>query len=100
MDEKRCSKCGEIKPFSEFNKQKDHKYGLSAHCKKCISEYYKKYRLRINSTKRYKGRAKRLSSWIEWDLYEKLKREARKYDMSVSKLVLGAIVFYFDNYKD
>lgn len=35
MNEKKCSKCGEVKPFEEFHKQKNGKYGLASQCKEC-----------------------------------------------------------------
>jgi NAD-dependent SIR2 family protein deacetylase len=35
METKRCSRCGEEKPITEFNKQSDHKDKLSSHCKAC-----------------------------------------------------------------
>ena len=37
---KKCSKCGELKPFSEFHKKKNTKDGLRLECKKCMKEYY------------------------------------------------------------
>ena len=38
--EKRCSKCGEVKPVSEFSKHAAHKDGLKSQCKACCSKYY------------------------------------------------------------
>jgi hypothetical protein len=38
---KNCTKCNEEKPFSEFQKRKASKDGLTAACKKCLSEYDK-----------------------------------------------------------
>ncbi len=32
---KRCSKCKQIKPASEFHKNRSQKYGLAAYCKRC-----------------------------------------------------------------
>ncbi|MFP3041857.1 hypothetical protein LQZ19_08550 [Treponema primitia] len=40
---KRCSKCGELKDESEFNKKSASKDGLTSHCKECASKYYQKY---------------------------------------------------------
>jgi len=41
---KRCSKCGETKPFSEFYKNKTWKDGLSWWCKKCDDKSNTKWR--------------------------------------------------------
>jgi hypothetical protein len=38
--EKRCNKCKEIKPVSEFGKEKRAKNGYKPRCKKCSNEYY------------------------------------------------------------
>lgn len=32
---KKCSKCGEVKPYSEYYKRKDRKIGIKPECKKC-----------------------------------------------------------------
>ncbi|MCK5608345.1 hypothetical protein KAR91_41065 [Candidatus Pacearchaeota archaeon] len=40
---KRCSKCGEKKSFSEFNKKSTAKDNLDSWCKKCTAECHKKY---------------------------------------------------------
>ncbi|KKL06398.1 hypothetical protein LCGC14_2596430 [marine sediment metagenome] len=41
---KRCSKCKEVKPFSEFNKNRNNKDGLRFCCKECKMIIDKKYR--------------------------------------------------------
>jgi len=41
--EKRCTKCGEVKPLKEFHKAKSHKDGFLYHCKRCVNEYDRKY---------------------------------------------------------
>jgi len=43
-DFKRCSKCGEEKPLSEFYRSKNHKDGLQYWCKGCVKEYQQEYR--------------------------------------------------------
>jgi len=43
MESKRCSKCGEIKPVSEFSKNKSKKDGLQDWCKTCLNEGNKRY---------------------------------------------------------
>ena len=42
---KRCSRCGEIKPLSEFNRKKSEPDGLKRWCKKCSAESLKTYRM-------------------------------------------------------
>jgi len=37
---KKCSNCGELKPFSEFHKHPKGKYGVRSQCKICRKEYY------------------------------------------------------------
>lgn len=39
MDEKKCSKCSEIKLLSEFSKQKSSKSGYKYNCKSCDKDY-------------------------------------------------------------
>jgi len=36
-EEKTCTKCKEVKPFSEFHKRSAHPTGRAAHCKRCVS---------------------------------------------------------------
>ena len=43
-DFKRCSKCGEEKPLSEFSRSKNYKDGLQYWCKGCVKEYQQEYR--------------------------------------------------------
>lgn len=43
VQSKVCTKCGEDKPFSEYYKHKEGKYGLRSSCKQCIADYGKKY---------------------------------------------------------
>lgn len=41
MIEKSCTKCQEVKPLTEFDKQKSGKYGRRSHCKSCREAYRK-----------------------------------------------------------
>lgn len=43
MQEKQCSKCEEIKSFSEFHKNKTGKFGLKSHCKICRGKHMNAY---------------------------------------------------------
>lgn len=43
-----CSKCKESKPFSEYHKAGSRsKHGIQSQCKSCVSEYGKKYRIKL-----------------------------------------------------
>ena len=44
MTEKKCGRCGEIKPVSEFTKNKSRKDGLNVYCKSCVSKIYPTYK--------------------------------------------------------
>lgn len=43
MTSKYCTKCKELKPFSEFCKDKNRIYGLNHYCKECQRQASKKY---------------------------------------------------------
>jgi len=43
MEEKKCSKCGKIKPVGEFYKNKEYVTGITSQCKKCHSQNLKRY---------------------------------------------------------
>ena len=49
---KKCSNCGELKPFSEFSKDKCSKDGLQSNCKKCRKEYYENNKEKILKQKK------------------------------------------------
>src|SRR5210317_1377429 len=40
---KTCTKCKEVKDFSDFNKDKTHKDGLQSQCKSCKKQYLKRW---------------------------------------------------------
>lgn len=49
---KKCSKCGEWKPISEFSKDKCSKDGLHSRCKMCKKEYYENNKEKILKQKK------------------------------------------------
>ncbi len=51
--EKRCTKCGEMKPLDQFFRDKKGKYGRKSVCKACVADYKKEYSKR-NASKRSK----------------------------------------------
>lgn len=50
---KRCSRCKQWKPISEFSKRKESKDGLQPWCKKCKSEYRKERQRARDNLSRY-----------------------------------------------
>ena len=62
MERKRCTKCGAVKPVTEFYTRKEGRSGLRSHCKVCKREYQRKYyqrraRVRNRYRRRKAGRA-------------------------------------------
>lgn len=43
---KKCAICKELKPLSEFNKNKRKKDGLSTDCRECVKVYLEEYRIK------------------------------------------------------
>jgi len=83
---KKCSKCGEIKPFEEFYKDKSHKDGYRSICKKCIKENNKKW---YEENKEYMKEYNK--KWYEenkenWNKYvKKYREENREYLKEINK---------------
>lgn len=57
IDKKVCSKCKKNKPFSEFNKSKNSKFGLHHYCRKCVS-LCRKNRYEHNTEKQIQSKYK------------------------------------------
>lgn len=56
---KRCTKCGEEKPLTEFHKAKNKKDGLYPQCKSCRNNYYQQNKKSIlEGRKKYRERNK------------------------------------------
>lgn len=47
LTEKRCSKCGETKPVSEFHRDRRNKSGLQSQCRNCHKDSQKAYKRRV-----------------------------------------------------
>jgi len=57
MSEKKCTKCGEVKAFGEFGKNKKGRFGLQSACRKCsnkIAQLRKDSNIAFNSSSSYK----------------------------------------------
>jgi len=73
---KRCSKCKQIKPVSEFNKNRSGKDGLHNQCKVCLLENIKKYQ------KTEKGKATQQAAIKRYKQSKKGKARDKRYNQS------------------
>ena len=76
MSEKECTQCGEVKPFSEYNKMKCGKHGLQFKCKACDRAYYEQNKKRIiaRTAKYYDDNKDKISNTAK--SYRKQNKEA------------------------
>ena len=81
IEAKKCSKCGLIKPSTEFNKNKHNKDGLSGQCVFCIKQYKLLNKEKIKEqTKRYnKKRTEQKKIWAESNK-DKVKESRKKWN--------------------
>jgi len=72
---KPCTKCGEWRPFTDFNKDKSTPDGMGYWCKQCKAEHAKEYRVKHPRKEYYKKfclKYKYNLTCDEWDkLYKK-----------------------------
>lgn len=94
---KQCSKCGKIKPLSEFYRDEKNKDGFYGVCKKCCAtrsmDYYKKNRERLRKYRQKRYRDKCLGI---------LKRERKQQQLQKTesfRAVAGFNVYILDYYK-
>ncbi|MBA7705961.1 hypothetical protein ES703_114803 [subsurface metagenome] len=71
---KRCTRCDNFKPLSEFYKCLSKKTGYNSHCKKCKAKYMREYRRTHRKELNKKNR-----EWIH-SHRDKVKEYRRKYD--------------------
>jgi len=88
IPEKKCTKCGDFHPLTEFREAENTRDGLTGQCKACEAAYNRAYRLKhrekINAYQRQYGRdnAERRAAYKKkYDQANKEKRAAyaRKY---------------------
>ena len=72
MTTKECTKCGEVKPLSEYSKNARNKTtGLQPKCKTCDSVYHKKNR---------ESRNKRMAAYYQENKEEQKERNKKRYE--------------------
>ena len=88
--EKKCTKCGEVKPLDLFYAHKSTKDGRGSQCKECVRESARKWKLENPEKARESFRKwrlenleKRRESFRKWYLKnsEKTKERARKWQL-------------------
>ena len=74
MDGKKCTKCGEVKPLSEFNLHRKNKDGLDYKCRACAAEEQREWRKKNrDKTSKYnrKGYLKRTDPQQRKDMLDR-----------------------------
>lgn len=84
---KKCSKCKEIKPFSEFYKDARHKDGHQSQCKICFLEAQKSYR------QSEKGRAYQKSYQKRYEQSENGKERHKRADRKYRQTEKGKVLY-------
>jgi len=84
MENKLCTKCGKIKPLSEFHRSAGSKDGFVSRCKVCISEYQSDYYIkhceeRLTYTKKYKEEYPEKVADSNAKYYRQHRNEAAEY---------------------
>ena len=69
METKKCSKCGEVKAVSNFNKCKTNKDGYMSYCKICFKQYYQANKEKIKEQQKQYYQANK----------EKIKEQQKQY---------------------
>jgi hypothetical protein len=75
-DTKKCSGCGQVKPVSEFDKQKQCKDGISGRCKQCRRD-------RQNQARSKKNQAKSTKKTPDTDSLNTVKQDACRREKSI-----------------
>ena len=98
--EKICPSCGILKPFSEFSKNKNTKFGISCRCKKCDAKEHKRWRSKKSNRDIIRDRNLKQSFGITINDYDKIfetqngvcaicgKKETRKNMYGIKRLAV------------
>lgn len=76
--EKRCGKCGKVKPLSDFGKEKRAHRGLSYACRVCMRKHYYDYRRMNLAKERNREAQRRKMKRVEIRLYFKKRRKKQR----------------------
>ena len=79
---KKCSKCGEVKLRGEFNRYKRNKNGLTPDCKRCRSEYRRKWNFKNKEKVNESSRKWRLKNKERMSKYNREYKEENKEKVS------------------
>ena len=100
---KTCSKCGEEKPRTEFNKNKAQKDGLQNNCKSCHAEQVAKYREknvveRVEHDRKYREKNKdKIAAYRKENKGDIAAQKARYYQKNKEKNAARSKAWYEKN---
>lgn len=109
MNEKQCSKCGEVKLLEQFNNDKKGRLGKQAQCKACRSKQNKEYRLKkgqilLDKKKEYYQKNKeRIAEWSkEYNEKnkEKIAERKKKYHLKNKEKIAEKAKAYYEKNKE
>ena len=88
--EKRCSKCKELKPFANFSKDKNRKYGFDYICKQCQKCYFQNNKEALTQRRKvYRDNNKEI-----------IKQRGKVYYENNKEKIAQQKKFYYDNNKE
>ena len=80
IETKKCSKCGEVKPTTEFYKNIKAADGYDTYCKECRRSLGREFYAKKISQKRIEETNNALSKYTPRDLLTELKRRGYKWE--------------------
>lgn len=92
-----CTKCGTLKRFEKFNKQKTGKYGVTSKCKECQNKYKRTY---YQNNKEYKKKYYENNKDKIKEYYQNNKNEIKKYYQNNKEHIKEKVKEYQKNNKD
>ena len=78
--QKRCSKCGIVKNFDEFLKNRNRTNGIGSHCKQCSRRYYSKEKVK---TREQQNPVQRITNCMTGGARDRAKEKNLPFNLDV-----------------